>query len=49
MWDSMNCKTSLLGLYNPPSYGHMHPRMWGPYFQLGHGSDTIYYDPTPIM
>ena len=32
-----------------PPYGHTRPRVWGPHFRLGHGSDTICNDPTPTV
>ena len=32
-----------------PHYEHTRPCMWGPYFRLGHGSDTIYNDPALTM
>ena len=34
---------------NPPPYGHTCPRVWGPHFQLGHGFDAIYNDPTLLV
>ena len=30
-----------------PPYGHTCPRVWGPHFRLGHGSDTICKWPRP--
>ena len=41
MWDSMKCKTLFWVTTIHPPTGHTRPRMWGPHFQLGNGSDII--------